>query len=103
MPTTPTSNSPTTTALAALIHEQTFQDNLKPGLFPKIRAIHKVGNIAVHDSTSVTEKDALRLVQELFHFLYWLYRYYAPDGKTVPSLEALIATLIPRPVAPSKS
>lgn len=72
--------------LAALIHEQTFQDNLKPGLFPKIRAIHKMGNIAVHDSTSITEKDALHLVQELFHFLYWLYRSYAPDGKTIPSL-----------------
>mgnify|MGYP000049974683 CR=1 FL=1 len=72
--------------LAALIHEQTFQDNLKPGLFPKIRAIHKMGNIAVHDSSSITEKDALHLVQELFHFLYWLYRSYAPDGKNIPSL-----------------
>lgn len=87
-------------SLSALIHEQTFQDNLKPGLFPKIRAIHKVGNIAVHDSTSVTEKDALRLVQELFHFLYWLYRYYAPDGKTIPSL-SFERDLIPRPVAPA--
>ncbi|MBW4650911.1 MAG: DUF4145 domain-containing protein [Kastovskya adunca ATA6-11-RM4] len=45
--------------LGALIHEQTFQDNLKPGLFPKIRAIHKMGNIAVHDSTSITQRDAL--------------------------------------------
>jgi type I restriction enzyme R subunit len=63
--------------LAALIHEQTFQDNLKPGLFPKIRAIHKMGNIAVHDSTSITERDALNLVQELFHVLYWLCRSYA--------------------------
>ncbi len=73
-------------SLATLIHEQTFQDNLKPELFPKIRAIHKIGNIAVHDSTSITQKDALHLVQELFHFLYWLCRSYAPDGKTIPSL-----------------
>jgi type I restriction enzyme R subunit len=69
--------------LAALIHEQTFQDNLKPGLFPKIRAIHKMGNIAVHDSTSITERDALNLVQELFHVLYWLCRSMATGtGKT---------------------
>ena len=45
-----------------------------------------MGNIAVHDSSSITEKDALHLVQELFHFLYWFYRSYAPDGKTIPSL-----------------
>ena len=86
--------------LAALIHEQTFQDNLKPGLFPKVRAIHKIGNIAVHDSTSITEKDALRLVQELFHFLYWLYRFYATDGKSLPSL-SFDRNLIPQAAAPS--
>jgi type I restriction enzyme R subunit len=82
--------------LAALIHEQTFQDNLKPGLFPKIRAIHKMGNIAVHDSTSITERDALNLVQELFHVLYWLCRSYAPDGRTLPSL-TFDRNLIPQP------
>lgn len=87
-------------SLGALIHEQTFQDNLKPGLFPKIRAIHKIGNIAVHDSTSITEKDALRLVQELFHFLYWLYRFYAPDGKNLPEL-SFDRHLAPQLAAPS--
>ena len=84
--------------LAALIHEQTFQDNLKPGLFPKIRAIHKMGNIAVHDSTSITERDALNLVQELFHVLYWLCRSYAPDGRTLPALN-FDRNLIPQPTA----
>jgi len=86
--------------LAALIHEQTFQDNLKPGLFPKIRAIHKMGNIAVHDSTSITERDALNLVQELFHVLYWLCRSYAPDGRTLPALN-FDRNLIPQPAAPA--
>jgi type I restriction enzyme R subunit len=86
--------------LAALIHEQTFQDNLKPGLFPKIRAIHKMGNIAVHDSTSITERDALNLVQELFHVLYWLCRSYAPDGRTLPSL-TFERNLIPQPTTPT--
>jgi type I restriction enzyme R subunit len=86
--------------LAALIHEQTFQDNLKPGLFPKIRAIHKMGNIAVHDSTAITERDALNLVQELFHVLYWLCRSYAPDGRTLPAL-TFDRNLIPQPAAPA--
>ncbi len=72
--------------LGALIRERTFKENLKPGLFPKIRTVHKVGNLAVHDSTKVSQRDALRVVEELFHFLYWLCRYYAPDGKNLDTL-----------------
>ncbi|MBV6627977.1 MAG: DEAD/DEAH box helicase family protein [Rivularia sp. (in: Bacteria)] len=73
--------------LGALIHEQTFKDNLKPGLFPKIRAIHKGGNVAVHDSTPIKDRDALHLVKELFHFLYWLSRFYSADGKNLPKID----------------
>ena len=70
--------------LGALIHEQTFKDNLKPGLFPKVRAIHKVGNLAAHSSSQITERDSLRIVEDLFHFLYWLCRYYSPNGRNLP-------------------
>ena len=69
--------------LGALIHEQTFKDNLKPGLFPKVRAIHKVGNLAAHSSSQITTKDSLHIVEELFHFLYWLNRYYSPNGRNL--------------------
>ncbi|MBD2034553.1 DEAD/DEAH box helicase family protein [Leptolyngbya sp. FACHB-321] len=83
--------------LAALIHEQTFKDNLNPpSLFHKVRNIHKTGNIAVHDSTAITDRDSLFIVQELFHFLYWLCRYYAKDGKTLPTL-SFDLTLVPQP------
>ena len=33
--------------LGALIHEQTFKDNLTPELFPKLHTIQKLGNVAV--------------------------------------------------------
>ena len=89
---------PYDTNLAALIHEQTFKDNLKPGLFQKIRSIHKVGNLAVHDATNIGDRDALQLVEELFHFLYWLYRYYAPDGKSLTAL-SFDRAIIPHPAA----
>ena len=69
--------------LGALIHEQTFKDNLKPDLFPKVRAIHKVGNLAAHSSRKITTKDSLHIIEELFHFLYWLCRYYSPNGKNL--------------------
>ena len=82
--------------LAALIHAQTFKDNLKRGLFPKIRTIQKMGNRAVHDGTRVTKKDALHLVQELFHITYWLARFYGPNGKHLPTL-TFQKVNIPRP------
>ena len=82
--------------LSTLIHEQTFKDNLKPGLFPKIRAIQQMGNTAVHRSTAVSERDARRLIEELFHILYWLCRAYGPSGKTLPAL-AFNLSLIPQP------
>ncbi|MBN3989261.1 MAG: DEAD/DEAH box helicase family protein [Nostoc sp. NMS2] len=91
---------PYDTKLSALIHEQTFQDNLKPGLFPKIRTIHKVGNIAVHESTPIKEKDALHLVEELFHFLYWFSRSYSSDAKNHPTVN-FDRNLIPYPTATS--
>ncbi len=82
--------------LSTLIHEQTFKDNLKPGLFPKFRTIQKMGNTAVHRSTAVSERDAHRLIEELFHILYWLCRAYGPNGKTLPAL-AFNPNLIPQP------
>jgi type I restriction enzyme R subunit len=62
--------------LGALIHEQTFDNLNPPSLFQKVRAIHELGNIAVHQSAPITEKKSLYLIEELFHFLYWLCRYY---------------------------
>lgn len=73
--------------LGALIHEQTFKDNLPPHLFPKVRIIHKMGNNAAHSHEKINEKDADYITQELFHFLYWLCRYYSPNGKNLPQLQ----------------
>ena len=73
--------------LSALIHEQTFQDNLSPNLFPKLRTIQKMGNIAVHRSAPIGTSDSLHLIEELFHFLYWLCRSYSPNGKTLGKID----------------
>ena len=64
-------------ALTSLIHEQTFKDNLDPKIFHKLKIIQKVGNIAAHSHKALTDRDSLHVIQELFHFLYWLYRFYS--------------------------
>lgn len=68
---------PYDTKLASLIHEQTFKENLEPKLFQKLKTIQKIGNIAAHSPKQINEHDSLQVVKELFHFLYWLYRYYS--------------------------
>ncbi|AFZ46129.1 Type I site-specific deoxyribonuclease [Cyanobacterium stanieri PCC 7202] len=78
--------------LGALIHEQTFKDNLSPNLFQKVRIIQKIGNRAVHSRDKLSEKDALHITEELFHFLYWLCRYYSPNGKNLPKLSFIPPT-----------
>ncbi|MGA0199756.1 MAG: DUF4145 domain-containing protein, partial [Prochlorotrichaceae cyanobacterium] len=79
-------SDPKANTLGALIHEQTFKDNLPPGLFPKVRIIHSLGNQAVHQSAPVTVQDSLKVTEELFHFCYWLARYYSPQGRSLGTL-----------------
>lgn len=69
--------------LAALIHEPTFRDNLEPCLFPKILTIQKIGNLAVHSDKPISSGDALHVLKELFHVLYWLARSYSPAPTTI--------------------
>ena len=80
--------------LGALIHEQSFKDNMTPALFAKVRTIHKVGNMAAHDPRPLTERDSRRVIEELFHFLYWLARMYAADDQS-PGPRSFDRSLIP--------
>lgn len=46
-----------------MIHEPTFKDTLVPGLFPHVKLIHKLGNLAVHSDTSINSQDALNVTR----------------------------------------
>lgn len=71
---------PYDTSLNSLLHEETFKQNLDPKLFPKLKIIQKTGNIAAHSIKPLTERDSLNVVTELFHFTYWVYRYYSTNN-----------------------
>ncbi|WP_204150718.1 DEAD/DEAH box helicase family protein [Leptolyngbya sp. CCY15150] len=87
-------------SLSALIHEPSFKRIINPGLFPKIRLIQQLGNKAVHQSRDVQDDDAIRLIQELFHILYWLARTYSRRGCDLPNLIFDRAN-IPQPADPN--
>src|SRR5690606_13388313 len=74
-------------SLGVLLTQPAFEQLLPPHIHAKTRVIQKLGNQAVHGTGRIGPGDAMRLVRELFHVLFWLARTYtrASDPK---SLEA---------------
>ncbi len=82
--------------LGALLHEQTFRDNMPRALFEKVRLIQRIGNKAAHEGRGPSTRDAAQAVRDLFHFLFWLARSYAPEDVELPD-RAFDPGLLPRP------
>jgi type I restriction enzyme R subunit len=72
-------------SLGVLLTQPSFEKLLPPHILQKARVIQKLGNQAVHSNLRIGSGDALRLVRELFHVLFWLARTYtrASDPKSL--------------------
>jgi len=81
-------------SLGALLHEPCFKKLVPEAVFQKARAIQKAGNMAVHTQRAIRQYDALQVVRELYHFLFWLARTYSKAPLTVP---AFAPEVVPRP------
>lgn len=71
--------------LNVLLTQVPFAKLVPPYVHDKMRLIQKVGNQAVHGNQRIGGGDAMRLVRELFHVLFWLARTYtrASDPKSI--------------------
>ncbi|MGC1550458.1 MAG: DEAD/DEAH box helicase family protein [Rhodanobacter sp.] len=71
--------------LNALLTDRDFERLPPPPVLQKMRLIQRFGNQAVHANQPIGSLDALRLVRELFHVLFWLARTYtrASDPKSI--------------------
>ncbi|GAA3036440.1 DEAD/DEAH box helicase family protein [Actinokineospora globicatena] len=88
--------------LSAMIAEPTLIALVGPGLRMKMDVIRREGNIAVHRRTPVAANDAVRVVTELFHVLYWVARTYSRNPTNLPEPGiAFNQAVIPRPLLPS--
>lgn len=67
-------------SLAAMIHEPTFKNNIKQGLFQDIRYVHRLGNLAVHAEQEVSPKEGMQACGAIFRFTGWLARVYTCGG-----------------------
>ncbi|MEX1211347.1 MAG: DEAD/DEAH box helicase family protein [Balneolaceae bacterium] len=75
---------PYDTSLHNITREVPFKKIVGLAVFKKIDVIRKIGNIALHDNKQIREEDALRICQEVFHVMYWLYRTYTADEEPKP-------------------
>ena len=80
-------------SLAAMIHEPTFKNNIKPGLFQDIRYIQKLGNLAVHADQDISNKEGMQACGAVFRFTGWLARVYTRGGAAPGNFEI---TLLPK-------
>lgn len=71
--------------LNVLLTQVAFTQLVPPNVHDKMRLIQKAGNQAVHGNQRVGSGDAMRLVRELFHVLFWLARTFtrASDPKSI--------------------
>jgi type I restriction enzyme R subunit len=88
--------------LAARIAEPTLVRVAGPGICTKMDVIRRQGNAAVHRHSPVAANDAIRVVTELFHVMYWVARTYSRNPADLPAAGlAFNQAAIPRPVSVS--
>ncbi|WP_280166546.1 DEAD/DEAH box helicase family protein [Priestia aryabhattai] len=58
--------------LSSLIHERTFIGIIDEDLFPLIKYIIKLGNVAVHTNSNITRDEAVLALHNLHQFIDWL-------------------------------
>ncbi|QIL83408.1 DEAD/DEAH box helicase family protein [Diaphorobacter sp. HDW4A] len=62
--------------LNTLLTQPDFARLVPPHVFDKMRLIQRQGNQAVHSGYVINSPEAIGMVRELFHVLYWLARTY---------------------------
>jgi type I restriction enzyme R subunit len=70
--------------LSGLLFEPTFQNGVDSKIRTKMDLVRKEGNAAIHRNKLVTTEEAVAVVRELFHALFWLARTYARTPSDAP-------------------
>ena len=65
--------------LSSLIHERTFNSIIDEDLFPLMKYIIKLGNVAVHTNSKITRDEAVLALHNLHQFIDWLDYCYSEN------------------------
>lgn len=78
--------------LSSLIHERTFMSIIDEDLFPLIKYIVKLGNVAVHTNSTITRDEAVLGLHNLHQFIDWLDYCYSESYSESEFDEELLLT-----------
>lgn len=76
--------------LSSLIHDRSFLDVIEPDLFPLIKYIVKLGNLAAHTSSSIKREEALLSLHNLHQFVSWIAYCYSEDYQEIKFREDIL-------------
>lgn len=65
--------------LSSLIHERTFRYIIDNELFPHLRFIVKLGNVAVHTNSKISRDEAVMSLHNLHQFVDWIDYCYSDE------------------------
>lgn len=78
--------------LSSLIHDRTFLNVIDEKLFPLLKYIIKLGNVAVHTNSAISRNEAVLALQNLHQFIDWLdYCYSENYSESVFKEELLLS------------
>lgn len=78
--------------LSSLIHDRSFLDIIEPDLFPLLKYIVKLGNIAAHTSNSIKREEVVLSLHNLHQFVSWIDYCYSEDYQETKFREDLLPT-----------
>lgn len=78
--------------LSSLIHDRTFKDVITPELFPLLKYIIKLGNLAAHTNNKINRTEAVLSLHNLHQFTAWIDYCYSPEFTAEDFDEAALKT-----------
>ncbi|WP_077701904.1 DEAD/DEAH box helicase family protein [Virgibacillus dokdonensis] len=63
--------------LSSLIHARSFRDIIDQDLFPLLKYIIKLGNVAVHTNSKISREEAVTSLRNLHQFIDWISYCYS--------------------------
>lgn len=64
--------------ISSLIHESSFRNIIEPQLFPMLKYVIHLGNVAVHTNSSIKRDEAVLALRNLLEFCDWIDYSYSP-------------------------
>lgn len=78
--------------LSSLIHERSFRDIIDGDLFPMLKFIIKLGNVAVHTNSNISRDEAVMALHHLHQFVDWIDYCYSTEYTGIEFDESLLLT-----------